>query len=121
MINEYEDEVAYLTTERDRLEAKAIIEEAEVSRIRKQVDDIMRALDPRTDENVRQMIARSVGITFGGAEGMRELQEELGDLHEPLAEHQSRAKALRSRIAAIDRRIGEYEAAIERLRQTRNR
>lgn len=121
MIDVYQAEVDRLTDERNDLEARAIAEEAELSRTQEEIDEIMRALDPRTDDTTRKMIARGIGITYGGAEGLREFQERLGELHEPLTEHGSRAKAFRSRVAAIDRRIGEYEAAIDRLRKIRDR
>jgi hypothetical protein len=120
LIDFYQREVERLTVLREDLDARATAEEAEVARLQKEVDEGRRDLDPTADKTTRRRIARSIHNTLAGAEGVREVAESFGKSSKELQEHERRARELRKDAAAIDRTIGEYNAAIERLRQRRN-
>lgn len=102
------------------METLAEAEEAEVARIDQEIAEIIQYLDPDADRTARQELARNVGIVSRGREFLREQQARLGELGRKRREHERRGRDFRSDVAAIDRTIGSYRAAIEALRRGAN-
>lgn len=88
-----------LTNKRNELEAQAESEEAEVQRIDAKIAEITDMLDAGPEDSGREELARGAGILGRGAEFLRDLKRDLGDLGKERTPHERRAKALRSEVA----------------------